>query len=341
MRAVVLTEEGGPEVLTVQDVPVPTPGPGEVRVRVAHAALNHLDVWIRRGMPSVPKPRVMGADAAGEVDAVGAGVTRTRAGEAVLLDPSITCGRCRQCLAGETVFCDDFAVLGEHLAGTHAEYVVVPEANVHPIPGHLDMAQAAALPLAFATAWRMVRTRAAVRPGERMLVWGASAGVGSAAVQLAHGMGIETIVTSRSDDKLAVLTELGATHAVNSEREDVVEAVRRITGGAGVEVVFDHLGDVAWKPSFAALAKGGRYATCGATTGPHPKAMITRIFWKQLSILGSTMASKRDVQDMLRFVAAHRIAPRVDRVLPLEQVQEAHSWLEGAGQVGKVALRVR
>ena len=340
MRAVVLVEEGEPEVLTVQEVPVPVPGAGEVLVRVQHAALNHLDVWTRKGMPSVPKPRVMGADAAGTVAAVGSGVDRWAAGEPVLLDPSITCGRCRQCMAGETVFCPQFAILGEHVAGTHAEYVVVPDANVHRVPDHLDGPAAASLPLAFATAWRMICTRAQARPGERMLVWGASSGVGSAALQLAAVLGIETIATSRSDDKLEELRALGAAHAVNSEREDVAAAVAEITRGEGVEVVFDHLGDVPWKPSFTALARGGRYVTCGATTGANPKALITRIFWKQLTVLGSTMASKRDFAEMLRFVRSQGIVPRVDRVFALEDVAAAHRYLETAGQVGKVALRV-
>ncbi len=339
MRAVVLREEGGPEVLQVEDVGVPAPGRGEVRVRVSHAALNHLDIWIRKGMPSVPKPRIMGADAAGVVDAVGPGVDAQPEG-LVLLDPSVTCGECRQCVAGETVLCDRFSVLGEHLAGTHAGYVVVPAANVHAAPGHLDETAAAALPLAFATAWRMIRTRAQARPGERMLVWGASAGVGAAAVQLAAAMGIETIATSRSGDKLELVRQLGANHVVNSDEQDVAEAVKELTHGAGVEVVFDHLGEVAWKPSFSALAKGGRYVTCGATTGPNPKAMITRIFWKQLSILGSTMATKRDFAEMLRFVALEGITPRVDRVFPLEEVRQAHAYLESADQVGKVVLAV-
>jgi NADPH:quinone reductase-like Zn-dependent oxidoreductase len=338
MRAVVLEEEGGPEVLVVRDVPVPEPDAGQVRIRLSKAALNHLDVWIRKGMPSVDKPRIMGADGCGVVDAIGAGVDPGLVGQRVLIDPSITCGQCRYCLSGESAMCDRLNVLGEHSAGTHAQYVVVPAINVHVVPGHLDDAAAAALPLTFCTAWRMIRTRAQAQPGERMLVWGASAGVGCAAIQLAQAMGIETIATSRSDDKLTVLRELGATHVINSEREDVVEACGRITGGDGVDVVFDHLGDVAWKPSMFALARGGRFVTCGATTGAAPKALITRIFWKQLTILGSTMASKRDFEEMLRFVSFHQIVPRVDRTFPLEQISAAHEWLESAGQVGKVVL---
>jgi NADPH:quinone reductase-like Zn-dependent oxidoreductase len=340
MRAVVLETEGAPEVLVVRDVPRPNAGPGEIRIKVTAAALNHLDVWIRKGMPSVAKPRVMGADVCGVVDMVGAGVDEPWMGRRVLVDPSITCGTCRYCVAGETVLCNQFSVLGEHVAGTHAEYVVVPEANVHDVPEHLTDEQAAALPLAFATAWRMIRTRANAQPGERMLVWGASAGVGCAALQLARPMGIETIATSRSADKLTELTGLGADHVIDTSREDVIEVVGRVTNGDGVDVVFDHLGDVAWKPSMIALARGGRFVTCGATTGAAPKAMITRIFWKHLTILGSTMATKRDFADMLRFVRQHELSPRIDRTFPLQDIVEAHRWLEDSQQVGKVVLTV-
>lgn len=340
MRAVVLRTEGAPDVLHVETSPLPHPGNGEVRIRVHAAAINHLDLWIRKGMPSVPKPRIMGADGAGVIDAVGVGVDPKLVGSKVVIDPSITCGRCRACMAGNTVYCDTFSVLGEHRAGTHAEYVVVPDVNVHPVPAHMSMMDAAALPLAFATAWRMIMHRAQARPGERMLIWGASAGVGCAAVQIGAAYGLETIVTSRSADKLATLRELGATHTIDSSTDDVVSRVRALTDGAGVEIVFDHLGDVSWKPSMTVLAKGGRFVTCGATTGPNPGAQITRIFWKGLSVLGSTMASKQDVRDMLRFVDVHRITPHVDRIFPLEDIAAAHAHVESSSQVGKVVLSI-
>jgi len=316
------------------------PQAGEVRVRLTHASLNHLDIWIRKGMPSVQKPRVMGADGAGVVDEIGDGVTSVTVGDAVLLDPSVTCGVCAQCVAGATVFCDTFMVLGEHCPGTHAGYITVPAVNVHAIPGHLSVSQAAALPLVFGTAWRMIMTRAQARPGERMLVWGASAGVGCAAIQLGSALGLEVIATSRSSDKLGILRELGAHHVIDTSATDVVTAVNEITNGGDIDIVFDHLGDVAWKPSMAVLARGGRYVTCGATTGPNPPAGITRMFWKQLSILGSTMATKHDVADMLRFVGQHHITPRVDREFSLEDIVAAHSYLESAGQVGKVVLTI-
>lgn len=341
MRAVVLEAEGEADVLHVRQVAVPEPARGDVRVAVSHTSLNHLDIWIRKGMPSVPKPRVMGADATGVVECVGEEVDPALVGSRVLLNPSVTCGRCSYCRAGDSAFCDHFQVLGEHRSGTHAEFVVVPRENVYTVPDHLTDAEAAALPLVFVTAWRMIRTRAKTMPGERMLVWGASAGVGTAALQLAAAMGIETIATSRTASKLQVCRELGANHTIDTSDTDVASAVRELTGGRGVEVVFDHLGEVAWQPSLRSLAKGGRYVTCGVTTGANPKASLSRIFWKQLTILGSTMGSHSDFDAMLRFVALTGIRPRVDRTFALDAIRDAHRHLEAAEQVGKVVLQVR
>lgn len=353
MQAAVLVDEGDPDTaLVVRAEPVPEPDVGQVRVRVLAAALNHLDVWIRKGLPSVPKPRIMGADAVGIVDAVGPGaaaVLATRGiavGDRVVLDPGMSCGACRACASGETSLCPSFRVLGEHVAGTHAEAVIVSATAVHAAPDHLDDdAAAAALMLTFGTSWRMLFTRAQLRSHERVLVWGASSGVGTAALQLCRAAGIETIATTRGEDKVDALRELGADHVVvtgtgEDSGDRVVAAVEEITGGAGVEVAFDHLGKVAWEPSMLALARGGRYVTCGASTGPMPRAFITRLFWKQLSMLGSTMASRRDVEDLLRFVRRHGIVPRVDSTYALADVADAHRHLESAAQVGKVVLRV-
>lgn len=353
MRAAVLVDEGDPDVaLQVRDEPVPDPGVGQVRVRVVAASLNHLDVWIRKGLPSVPKPRIPGADAVGTVDACGPGAEAALAvrglatGDRVVLDPGTSCGACRACAAGETSLCPGFRVLGEHLSGTHAGFVVAPATNVHPAPAHLADEAAGAFMLTFATAWRMLFTRARVAPGERVLVWGASSGVGTAAVQLCAAAGIETIATTRGEDKVEVLRELGADHVLVTGAGDdlgerVVSGVAELTGGAGVDVAFDHLGKVAWEPSMLALRRGGRYVTCGATTGAMPRAFITRLFWKQLDMLGSTMASRSDVEHLLGFMAQHRIEPRVDRAFPLEQIADAHRFLESGAQVGKVVLRVR
>jgi NADPH:quinone reductase-like Zn-dependent oxidoreductase len=352
MRAAVLVDEGDPDqALQVRDEPVPEPDVGQVRLRVTHASLNHLDVWIRKGLPSVPKPRITGADAVGTVDALGPGAGERLAargiatGDRVVVDPGTGCGSCRACAAGETSLCPDFRVLGEHVAGTHAQFVVVDAACVHPAPQHLDDAEAAALVLTFATSWRMLFARANARANERVLVWGASSGVGSAALQLCAAAGIETIATTRGDDKVDELRALGADHVVvTGSGEDlgdrVVAAVEQVTGGEGVDVAFDHLGKVAWEPSMLALRRGGRYVTCGASTGPMPRAFITRLFWKQLSMLGSTMASRSDVADMLQFVERHRITPRVDATFDLDRIADAHRHLEAARQVGKVVIRI-
>lgn len=354
MQAAVLVDEGDPgTAIEVRSELIPDTALGGVRVRLTHAALNHLDVWIRKGMPSVPKPRIMGADGAGVLDdaaPTAAMFLRARGldlGDRVLVDPGIACGACRPCALGDTALCDNFQVLGEHLAGTHAQYVRVPVENVHRIPPHLDDGHAAALTLAFATAWRMLFTRAQLKPGERVVVWGASSGVGTAALQLCAAAGIETLATTRSHDKVEELTALGASRVVVTDGDAeawgarFVGAAKEFTLGDGVDVVFDHLGSIAWKPSMQVMRKGGRYVTCGATSGANPPAQVTRLFWKQLAMLGSTMASRSDVAAMLAFVTEHRITPRVDRTFALHDVGEAHRYLEASQQIGKVVLDVR
>ncbi len=353
MRAAQLVDEGEPEnALVVQETPRPEPAADEVLVRVSHAALNHLDIWVRMGLPSVPKPRILGGDAVGTIEMVGGDVAaRTLAirelelGSRVVLDPGAGCGACRACASGESSLCARFRVLGEHVNGTHAQFVAVPAVCVHAAPAHLDDPAAASLMLAHSTAWRMLFTRARAKAHERVLVWGASSGVGAAALQLCSAAGIETIATTRESSKADALRTMGADHViVTADASDpggeVTETVAQITAGAGVDVAFDHLGAVAWTPSMRALRPGGRYVTCGATTGATPSADITRLFWKQLSMLGSTMASRSDVEQLLAFVNRHQIAPRVDRVFELDEVAAAHRHLESAGHVGKVVLRV-
>lgn len=352
MRAAVLVAEGEPNTaIEVRDEPRPSVSEDAVLVRVHCASLNHLDLWIRTGRPSVPKPRIMGADAAGVIADAGAGARGVLAragldiGDRVIVDPGLPCGACAGCRSGDTALCESFRVLGEHTDGTHAQYVVVPALNVHRAPAHLDDAQAAALPLVFGTAWRMLFTRARVRAPERVFVWGASAGVGSAALQLCAHAGIETMASTRSAGKAEQLEALGAAKVVVTPDPDdagraAADAAAQWTGGRGVDVVFDHLGASAWEPSMRMLRRGGRYVTCGATTGSAPSAHITRLFWKQLSMLGSTMASRSDISDMLEFVRQHEITPRVDRAFALDDVVAAHQYLEASEQVGKVVLDV-
>lgn len=325
MKAIRIHEDGGPEVLRYEDAPDPSPAPGEVLVRLRAASLNHLDVWTRMGLPSVPKPRILGADGAGLVEALGDGVSGSSPGDPVVVNPGL----------------DDGAhILGEHRDGTHAELVAVPADYVHPKPEHLSFEEAAAFPLVYETAYRMLVTRAGLRPGEWVLCWGVGSGVGSAAFVLAKALGARVAVTSSSNTKLERAHELGADLVVNHETGDVGAAVKEATGGHGVDVVVEHVGEATWKTSLAVAAPGGRIAVCGATSGPNPPAALHRIWWKQLSILGSTMATRADFAALLALIQEKRLRPIVDRVFPLAEAAEAHRRLERAEQFGKIVLSI-
>ena len=318
MLAVRIHEDGGPEVLQLEEVPDPVAGPGEVLVRLRASALNHLDVWIRKGLPSVPKPRILGADGAG---------VRIDTGERVVINPGVEAGR-------------TIHVIGEHGDGTNAQLIAVPETNVYPIPGDLSFEEAAAFPLVFETAYRMLVTRAALQEGEWVLLWGIGSGVSTAGLAIAHALGARTIVTSSSDTKLARARDLGADVAVNHATGDVGAAVKEATEGRGADVVIEHVGEATWKQSLDAAAYGGRIAVCGATTGPNPPAALHRIWWKQLSILGSTMGRKDDFEGAYRLIAEGRARPVVDEVVPLSEIREAHARLEAGEQLGKIVLTV-
>jgi NADPH:quinone reductase-like Zn-dependent oxidoreductase len=328
VRAVRIHEDGGPEVLVLEEAPDPVPGEGEVLVRLRASALNHLDVWIRKGMPSVPKPRILGADGAGVVEALGDGVTGFEPGEPVVINPGIEVGDGR------------IHVIGEHGDGTNAELIAVPATNVHPIPDGLSFEEAAAFPLVFETAYRMLVTRAGLREGEWVLAWGIGGGVSTAALAIAKALGARVIVTSSSDAKLERALGLGADATVNHATGDVKAAVQEATGGRGVDVVVEHVGEATWQTSLAVAAPGGRIAVCGATSGPNPPAALHRIWWKQLSILGSTMGTCEDFAAVYDLVATGRARPVVDEVLPLEQIRAAHERLEAGEQLGKIVLSV-
>jgi NADPH:quinone reductase-like Zn-dependent oxidoreductase len=341
MRAVRIHEEGGPEVVLVdRDVPVPEPGAGEALVRMRASALNRIDIWIRLGKPSRPKPHTLGADGAGVVEALGPGTDGPAPGTEVVINPGIFCGACEACLRGQQSLCEHFAVLGEHLPGAHADYCVVPVRNLHPKPEPLTFAEAAAYPLVFATAWRMLMTRARLQPGEWVLVWGAGSGVGSAAVTLASAIGARVIATASRDEVLTVARERGATATINHRSDDVLAAVREITGGRGVEVVYEHVGADTWATSIEALRRGGRLVLTGATTGGNPPARLHRIFWKQLDVLGSTMASDSEFRAVTRLFAQGRIRPLIDSVRPLDDVRDAQRRLEAGEQNGKLVLEI-
>src|SRR5919202_5911292 len=318
MKAVRIHEDGGPEVLRYEDAPDPVAGPGEALVRLRAASLNHLDIWIRKGLPSVPKPRILGADGAG---------IREDTGERVVINPGLEHG-------------DRILVIGEHMDGTHAELVAVPEVNVYPLPEDLSFEEAAAFPLVFETAYRMLVTKAGLQEGEWVLLWGIGSGVATAGLAIAKALGARALVTSSSDEKLALAGELGADATVNHADGDVIAAVKEATGGSGVDVVLEHVGEVTWQRSLQATRPGGRIAVCGATTGPNPPAALHRIWWKQLTIYGSTMGTKEDFEGAYELVATGRVRPLVDSVFDLADARAAHERMEAGEQLGQIVLRI-
>ena len=343
MKAVFFSAHGGNDVLTVGERPDPVAGPGEVLVRVEAAAMNRLDIFVRDGIPGVPVafPHVPGADGAGVVEALGPGVKGPAPGTRVVIQPGLSCGTCEFCLAGDRSLCVKFRILGEHLPGTFAEKVAVPAANVYPAPAGLSSEKAAAFPLAALTAWRMLVTRAALRPGETVLIHGVGGGVSTFAIQIAKLCGASrVIVTSSSAEKRARALELGADEAIDYTATDVGKAVREMTGKRGVDVVVDSVGAATWKHSLTAAAKKGRIVTCGATSGPAPAENINVIFWKQLSILGSTMGTDAEFTAMLAAVGAGRLVPVVDSVFPLEDVRKAYERMASGESFGKIVLKV-
>jgi NADPH:quinone reductase-like Zn-dependent oxidoreductase len=341
MQAVTLRSHGGPEVLAVENLPEPEAGPGEVRLRVLAVALNHVDLWVRKGLPhlKLEYPFLLGADVAGTVDQVGAGVRGVKVGDEVVVNPGHSCGRCRACLSGRDNLCRWFQLMGEDRPGGYAERLVVPEVNLVPKPAALTMEQAAAVPVTFLTAWQMLTRKARVQPGEDVLVMAAGSGVGSAAVQIAKLFGARVIATASTDAKLARARELGADETVNYSTADLVREVKRLTGKRGVDVVFEHLGGEILNQVILATASGGRIVTCGATAGFHPQIDLRHVFFRQLEILGSTMAPKGDLYPILDHVASGRLHPVIDRVLPLSQAADAHRLLEERAQFGKIVLK--
>jgi NADPH:quinone reductase-like Zn-dependent oxidoreductase len=325
VKAVRIHEDGGPEVLRYEDVEDPAPGPGEVLVRLRAASLNHLDLWIRQGLPSVPKPRILGADGAGVVAALGEGADTFSEGDRVVLNPGLD---------------DGARILGEHMDGTHAELVAVPAEYVHPIPEGLSFEEAAAFPLVFETAYRMLVTKAKLEAGEWVLLWGIGSGVASAAFVIAKALGARTLVTSSRAEKLARAAELGADATVNHVEDDVAAAVKEATGGRGVDVVIEHVGEATWKTSLQSAAPNARVVVCGATSGPNPPAQLHRIWWKQLAVYGSTMGTREDFEGAYELVARGAARPIVDCVFPLEHAARAHEYLEEGRQFGKVVLEI-
>ena len=340
MRAVVIREHGGLEALRIEERPIPEPQAGEVRVRVRAAGLNHLDLWVRKGVPGhrFPLPLVPGSDVAGTVDAMGSGVRDLRAGERVVLYPVASCGACRACRAGSEPLCRDLGILGETRDGGCAEHIVVPRANVVPMPSRLDFEEAAAVPLVFLTAWHMLVSRAGIRPGHQVLIHAAGSGVSSAAIQIARLHGARVLATAGTAEKCRRAVELGAERCVNYREEDFVAAAREWTAKRGVDIAVDHVGADTFDRTIRVLATGGCYVTCGSTSGFEMKTDFRLIFFKSLSILGSTLGGSHEFLDVFDHVATGRLHPVIDRVLPLERVAEAHELLDGRSGFGKIVL---
>jgi NADPH:quinone reductase-like Zn-dependent oxidoreductase len=342
MRAIAIHAHGGPEVLQPTELPDPEPLPGEIVVRVRACALNHLDLWNRRGLPGrrLAFPHVLGNDIAGEVAALGPGVSGLASGQRVMLQPGVSCGRCHACFSGEDSSCREYKLLGSQLHGGYAELVRCPATNAIPLPAGVGFSEAAAFPLVFLTAWRMLVTRARVRLGEDVLVWAAGSGVGMAAIQIAKLHGARVIATAGSEQKLQRARALGADNVVNHRTQDVVAEVRALTGKKGVEVVVEHVGEATWTRSILALAQRGRLVTCGATTGAAGATDLRHVFAKQLTLLGSYMGSKAELLAAAQHFFAGRLEPIVHAALPLAEARRAHEMMEASEHFGKIVLLV-
>lgn len=341
-EAMVMMATGGPEVLERKTIELPEPGPRQVRIRVRAVAVNHIDIWARRGLPHFRYdfPHRLGADIAGEVDALGPGAKGATVGDKILVNPGISCGACERCLLGQDVFCREYRILGENTQGGYSRHIVIPDANLLPLPAGLDFERAAAIPLCFLTAWQMVVRKGEVRAGQNVLVQAAGSGVSSAAIQIAKMLGARVIATTGTEEKAARARELGADDVIVYTDKDFVAETKRLTQKKGADVVIEHVGGDVLAKSILAAAWGGRIITCGATTGFTPQIDLRHVFFRQVELLGSTMGPKGDLFEILRHVEAGRLRPVVDRVLPLWEAAEAHRLLEARKVFGKVVLAV-
>lgn len=338
----VMTARGDESVLELREVPRPEPGPGQVRVRVRAVALNHLDLWVRRGVasPKLPLPHILGSDVAGEVDALGPGVSGLEPGARVMLAPGESCGHCERCLTGHDNLCPQYRILGENRSGGYAQYVVVERANVLPTPEGLSDTEAAAVPLSALTAFQMVFGKVRVQPWHTVLVMAAGSGVSIYVTQYAQLCGARVIAVAGDQAKLDLARSLGATDTINHREGDVLKQVRALTGGQGVDLAFDHTGADNWQGSLRALKWGGQLVTCGATSGYEAVTPLAQVFFRQLSVLGSTMGRKGDLYTVARLIGEGRVRPVVSSVLPLAEAAQAHRRMEEREVYGKIVLTV-
>ena len=338
MKAVRIHEFGGPEVLRYEDLPDPKPRKDQVLVRVRACSLNHLDIWVRKGLPGVKLPHILGSDIAGEIVEIGEYVTGFTAGQRMVLAPMLFCNHCAKCVAGSQNQCREFTVLGNGVDGGNCELIAVPAVNVIPIPESLDFNQAASVPLVFLTAWHMLVRRAGIRQGQTVLVLGGGSGVGIAAIQIAKLFHARVITTAGDETKLEKARALGADHGINHYKQKISEEVRKITNKQGVDIVVEHVGQATWEESMKSLKAGGTIVTCGATTGFDAKFDLRFLFARQLSFLGSYMGTMGDLYDVLGHVFAGRLKPVVDRAFPLQETRAAHEHMEGSQMFGKIVI---
>lgn len=341
-EAMVMRATGGPEVLERATIELPDPGPREVRIRVRAVAVNHIDLWARRGLPHFRYefPHRLGADVVGEVEELGPGAIGAKVGDRVIVNPGLSCGACERCLLGQDTFCKTYRIMGENTQGGYSRHIVVPDANLLPMPKNLSFSMAAAVPLCFLTAWQMVVRKGQVRAGQTVLVQAAGSGVSSAAIQIAKMLGARVIATTGTDEKAARARQLGADEVINYTTQDFVAECKRMTERKGADVVIEHVGGEVFAKCILAAAWGGRVVTCGATTGFAPTIDLRHVFFRQVEVLGSTMGPKGDLHGILRLVEAGKLAPVVDRVMPLWSAVEAHQLLEERKVFGKIVLEV-
>ncbi len=345
MKATVFHEYGGPDVLSYEDIDTPTIGENQVLIKVKNVALNHLDLFVRGGIPGLKleMPHILGSDISGEIAEVGNKVSGSlEIGQKIIVDPGVSCGVCEFCINGQESMCSTYGIIGEQFRGGYAEYLNVDAQNVIPIPKEsgLDMAGAASIPLTLMTAWRMLMTKTQVKAGDDVLIIGIGGGVALAGLQIAKAAGARVIVTSSSDKKLEKAYALGADEGINhNETPDYHKEIYRLTNKRGVDIVLDSVGQATWSRSMKSLRKGGKLVTCGATSGPIAETNVNLLFWKQLELLGSTMGSKDELRTALKLVWNGTIRPVVDRILPLSKAQEAHEILEQGAQMGKLVLK--
>ena len=338
MKAIRIHEHGGADALKWDDIPKPELSVNQVLVDIKATSLNHLDIWVRKGIPGVPLPLITGSDAAGIISEVGDGVKKSRIGEKVMIQPLIFCGKCASCNKGKENLCKSMGIMGENCQGVNAERITVKESQSIPFPDQLSFEAAASFALVAQTSFQMLVSRANLEAGEFVLIWGASSGVGSMGIQIAKAMGATVIAIAGTNEKCEKAGLLGADHILNYKTDDILGEVKSLTNGKGIDVVFEHVGQETWNISMKSLARGGRVVTCGATTGFKANLNLTHLFFKQQSILGSTMGSKSSFEGALTLLNEGKIKPVIDRIFPISEIQSAHEYLESSMQFGKVVL---